>query len=188
MASFTPLGASGERRIRSRDSPRVPHGTKDCRATICPEASRTSTATLRPSVRSASRFRAMEKPRSASSPRHCSESSTICCMVVASSWLWRCTVMVQPASRTRATARLTGRIARPSSVNVSVSRTASSPSGRARRPAFTYASAPVSEADSTPIRQACSRPSRSHAAIASCHASGWPSGSPDARQTVPITR
>ena len=34
IASLTPLGAFGERRIRSSDSPRMPHGTNDCSATI----------------------------------------------------------------------------------------------------------------------------------------------------------
>ena len=188
MASLTPLGAAGDRRMRSRESPRVPHGTKDCTAQIAPSLARTMTATQRPSARSPRRLSAIEKPRSGSSPRHCSARRTISSRVLAGRSACRSTVMSQSAARTRAPARLTGRMARPSRVNRSTSTTASSPRLRARRPAATYAVAPCSDADRTPGCQACSRACSSQALIALGQSSLGPMGSPEARHTGPTTR
>ena len=46
MNSTTPLGASGERRMTSRESPVGPQGTKDSRATMRPSPSWADTRTV----------------------------------------------------------------------------------------------------------------------------------------------
>lgn len=79
MNSMTPLGAPRSRRIRSRETPSLPQGTKDWMASSRPSWSR-----------------AMEKPRSVSVSRQASVRSTSCRISSSDRVGWRRTRQVTP--------------------------------------------------------------------------------------------
>jgi hypothetical protein len=73
--SMVPLGDWGERRIRSSDTPLVPHGTRDSIATTSDSPCTASASRQSPSAGSPSRPSAIEKPRSVSVSRQASARS-----------------------------------------------------------------------------------------------------------------
>ena len=72
ISSMVPLGEAGERRMRSSDTPLLPHGTSDSMATTCPSPCTASTSRQSPSAASPRRPSAIEKPRSVSVSRQAS--------------------------------------------------------------------------------------------------------------------
>ena len=73
MYSLRPLSALWSRRMRSSDSPSLPHGTKCSRPCSVPSRMAVAT-TASPSCGSPIRDSAIENPRSTASPRHASAS------------------------------------------------------------------------------------------------------------------
>ena len=144
MNSIVPLGASGERRITSREIPVRPHGTNESKPTICPSAACADTSRHRPSAGSPRRFRAIEKPRSTLPCRHW---SAYCCICF-SSWSlrsrWRRMRRLYPAFRTRWQACRTCVSDVLFRLNLSVVSTASSPMRVMLSPSLAKARAPAS--------------------------------------------
>ncbi|CAG7017243.1 hypothetical protein PICSAR181_01480 [Mycobacterium avium subsp. paratuberculosis] len=135
ISSMVPLGELGDRRIKSSDTPVVPHGTSDSIATTLPSRSMASTSRQSPSAGSPSRPSAMEKPRSVWVSRQASARAMV--SAIASGEMSRCRRIrtVNPARRARVTAWRTPRMSGPDSLNSEVRRMASSPSSSALRPA-----------------------------------------------------
>ena len=75
MSSVTPWGASGDRRMTSRETPARPQGTRDRSPTRDPSGPCAVTCRTSSSARSPDRPRAIEKPRSVSPRRQASARS-----------------------------------------------------------------------------------------------------------------
>ncbi len=101
MNSISPLSESRSRRIRSRESPCGPHGTKDSTALNSPSPSVHSSITQRPSSGSPSRPRAMLNPRSVAPSRQSSARFSRYAISSAGMSSWRRIRTVYPARFTR---------------------------------------------------------------------------------------
>ena len=153
MSSVTPDIAAGERRMRSKETSRRPHGTKDRRPHTSPFAVCAVTITVRPSRGSPILPEAMEKPRSGPPRRHTSAILTSSASSSAGISDWRRTCTRYPAFVGPAIALRTARNAGFASLKEATSMTASSPRTIALRPCARYALAPSSLAEMTPGTQ-----------------------------------
>ncbi|SIJ21597.1 Uncharacterised protein [Mycobacteroides abscessus subsp. abscessus] len=135
--------------MSSRDTPLVPHGTRDSMATGSPVESIASTNRQSPSVESPNRPSAIEKPRSVLPSRHRSALTMICFVSSALSSRWRRMRTDSPERRARLTACRTAAICGPEIENERGYKMASSPSSSALSPCSRYASAPSALAPMT---------------------------------------
>jgi hypothetical protein len=112
--SIVPLGDCGERRIRSSETPLVPHGTSDSMATTLSFCT-ASTSRQSPSAGSPTRPSAIEKPRSLSVSRQASARLTTRVISSRPMSRWRRIRTVAPARRARVTAWRMARMSGPDS-------------------------------------------------------------------------
>ena len=119
ISSMVPLGDSGERRIKSSDTPVLPHGTNESIATTSPSPRKASTSRQSPSAASPNRPSAIENPRSVSVSRQ--SSARAITFVISSAGMSRCRRIrtVNPARRALVTAWRTARMLGPESRNLS---------------------------------------------------------------------
>ncbi|COY44656.1 Uncharacterised protein [Mycobacterium tuberculosis] len=97
ISSIVPFGDCGERRIKSRETPVVPHGTSDSIASTWLCGSIASTSRQSESAGSPRRPSAIEKPRSVSVSRQ--ESARVMVCAISSSAMSRAVGLAQPQPR-----------------------------------------------------------------------------------------
>ena len=132
-----------------------------------------------------SRPSAMEKPRSAASPRQRRDSDRSWLTMAGSRSRARRTWQVNPARWARCQLCRAIRTARPSRVKAARSRMASSPRYMVKSPACSYTRAAAWPQPITAATRPCRAASARKAAATAGHCSGGPMGSPAASATVP---